>query len=187
MMKKRAYNVGSQSIADRIEEGSEGVEIGVWRGDTTAKFAEKAKLVHAVDSWDVSVFDDFDKICDKYSTMYNIEPTREGFAVFYDGVYNSVVDRFADSNVQVYRMSSGDWFDQNTKTDYDWVYVDGDHTYDGCMADLRSSWKIIREGGVLYGDDINAKHEVRSAVKQFAQETRKKLVELGQNQWMIKK
>ena len=187
MMKKESYNKGSQKIADRIDEGSEGVEIGVWKGDTTEKFSKKAGHVHAVDPWAVTEFDDFQAIVNKYAGMFNIEPTRESFADFYDTVYDSVVKRFADSNVTIYRMTSDDWFVQNTKTDYDWVYIDGDHSYNGCMKDLISSWKIIREGGVMYGDDIHAKASVRQAINQWCKDTNNRLVELGQNQWMIKK
>lgn len=182
---KKMINPGSHIIADLIDKGSEGVEIGVWIGDTTEKFAAKASLVHAVDAYDITVFgeDEFEKLCARYSKLYNIEPTKEGFAKFYDNIYQGVVDRFEGRNVQVYRMNSTEWFAQNTKTDYDWIYVDGDHSYDGCLRDLNNAWDVIRKGGVMYGDDLNSKKGVRMALQEFGHQ----YVDLGLGQWKIEK
>lgn len=48
----------------------------------------------------------------------------------------------------------------------DFVYVDGDHTHDGCFADLVAYWALLRPGGVLFGDDVNFPG-VHSAVARF--------------------
>ena len=46
-------NIGSTETAKRIPKDSVGVEIGVWRGDTTEKFIKNAKEIVAVDPWSV--------------------------------------------------------------------------------------------------------------------------------------
>lgn len=35
----------------------------------------------------------------------------------------------------------------------DFLYVDGDHSYDGCLADLEAWYPLVRSGGVICGDD----------------------------------
>ncbi len=37
----------------------------------------------------------------------------------------------------------------------DFLYVDADHTREGCLADLRAWWPLLRDGGVLAGDDYD--------------------------------
>lgn len=48
----------------------------------------------------------------------------------------------------------------------DLVYVDGDHTHDGCFADIAAYWPFVRPGGVLFGDDCSTPG-VHSAVARF--------------------
>lgn len=182
-------NTGAQSRTYKmIKEGTEGVEIGVWLGDTTVLFAERAK-VHAVDPWSADCYTDeqFDKIIGRYSKEYNIEPTREGFQKFYDGVYENVCNRFEGKNVEVHRMTSKEWFEQNTKKDFDWVYVDGDHSFKACLYDLNQAWDVVRSGGVLYGDDYPNKPGVVQAVDSFVYAKNLKLNRFANNQWYIEK
>jgi cephalosporin hydroxylase len=60
----------------------------------------------------------------------------------------------------------------------DMIFIDGDHSYEGVLADLRESWRILRPGGMLLGHDCIPEedavfHEgmglngVRRAVKFF--------------------
>src|SRR4029077_17877878 len=54
----------------------------------------------------------------------------------------------------------------------DWVYIDGDHTYEGVWADLRSCWTKLSRGGCMAGDDYGVrgwwKDGVTRAVDEFA-------------------
>ena len=40
------------------------------------------------------------------------------------------------------------------KKTFDLITVDGDHSYNGALADLRNCWKILNPGGILVFDDI---------------------------------
>ena len=44
-------NVGSEETWKRIPFNSVGVEIGVWKGDSSEKFLRKASHLHLVDQW----------------------------------------------------------------------------------------------------------------------------------------
>ena len=37
----------------------------------------------------------------------------------------------------------------------DYLYIDADHSYEGCMADLEAWWPHVRIGGLVAGDDYD--------------------------------
>ena len=178
-------NEGSDATKKMIPEGSVGVEIGVWRGDTTAKFIQHAKHITAIDPWNVDGGEDLERTYNRYAELVGAK-SKEAFMAYYDDVYNFVCKRFKDDNIKICRMTSSEWFKQNTET-YDWVYIDGLHTHDGCLHDLRESWKIIKKDGILFGDDYPSKKGVVSAVNQFVLETGLVLVTFSDNQYLIRK
>lgn len=172
-MMKGQNNHSKDTIA-RMPKGQYGLEIGVWKGESTVKFAAHSAHVDAVDPWSVEVYEegseyDYDEYLDKYEHIVGSRDP-EDFQRFYDYVHETVCRKANKAgNITVIRMSSKQFFEQNTKV-YDWVYVDGDHSYEGCYYDLVEAWKIIRPGGILFGDDYTNKPEVKKAVDQFLDE-----------------
>ena len=87
-------------------------------------------------------------------------------------------------------MTSDEWFAQNTKQ-YDWIYVDGDHGYEGCKRDLDNALKCIRVGGMIMGDDYFwpgagwGKEGVTRAVDDFIKENMLFKERHGQTQYII--
>lgn len=155
-------NKGSDETAKRIPVGSVGVEIGVWKGESTAKFLANAEHIHLVDPWSVGDQADADFLA-KYSKIVGSTNPRD-FQKYYDDVYRSVADRF--NRVTIHRCESSRFFSYfNEKVD--WVYIDGLHTYEGCLADLRGALEILKPTGVIYGDDFGNKPGVTQAVKAF--------------------
>jgi predicted O-methyltransferase YrrM len=61
---------------------------------------------------------------------------------------------------------------------FDWVYVDADHSYAGCLRDARTAAPKIREGGFMIFNDFahidpfNGRYGVMRAVMDFANEAR---------------
>ena len=53
---------------------------------------------------------------------------------------------------------------------YDTIYVDGDHSMAGCLADLTNSLPLLKPGGIILVDDVdNPQHRyLRTVVTQFA-------------------
>jgi len=45
---------------------------------------------------------------------------------------------------------------------YDVIFVDGDHSYTGCLVDLQNSLPLLREGGSIWVDDLNLKSVKRA-------------------------
>ena len=51
----------------------------------------------------------------------------------------------------------------------DYCYIDGNHAYKYVLNDLNAYWKLINEGGILAGHDINQK-DVSDAVMKFVKD-----------------
>jgi hypothetical protein len=72
----------------------------------------------------------------------------------------------------------------------DFVFIDADHGYEGCLRDLRAWYPKVKPGGIFSGHDYEntsyPKFGVTQAVKEFAAE-KGLLIELGENfTWFAK-
>ena len=168
-------NSDSRHTLNRIPPHSVGVEIGVWQGDSSARFLTRASHLHLVDSWSPVPYTHSDEhgtyqnYLKRYSQLVGSEDPAD-FQKYYDKIYRSVVKRFHDLPVTIHRKSSTEFFDSFDQK-VDWVYVDGDHSYQGCLADLRNCLRIVKPGGQILGDDYTNKPGVRRAVDTFVAET----------------
>lgn len=46
----------------------------------------------------------------------------------------------------------------------DLIYIDASHDFDDVSADIRAYWRLLRRGGVLFGDDYESFNDIRHAV-----------------------
>jgi hypothetical protein len=157
-------NNAVSAVVDRIPKGSIGVEIGVWRGDSSAKFLTKASRLHLVDPWSVGPYGTDPEYLKRYSVLVGSDKP-EAFEKYYEDIFRSVCRRFVYSPVLIHRMTSAQFF-AVFKGKVDWVYIDGLHTYEGCLADIRGARQILLPGGVIYGDDYGNKPGVTQAVDE---------------------
>lgn len=78
---------------------------------------------------------------------------------------------------------------------FDFVYVDADHSYEGCLRDLTDWWPKVKPGGVLAGDDYRrllapntlSKIDVVKATRKFSQLNNLQVYELPEYAWAILK
>lgn len=161
-------NDGIDRVVNDIRRGSTGVEVGVWRGDSSARLLQKAGFLHLVDPWAVTAYADSDEFGNyqsylaRYSKLVgSADPA--AFQAYYDGVYESVQDRFKNSPVTIHRCKSHEFF-ETFGGRVDWVYIDGAHSYDGCLSDLEDAACIT---DTIYGDDYLTKEGVTKAVREF--------------------
>jgi predicted O-methyltransferase YrrM len=102
------------------------------------------------------------------------------------------MERFAnDRRVRIYRSSSRDAAAEFTDDTFDWIYLDGDHSYEAVLNDLITWRPKVRRGGVLAGDDLNWRDEkgtrsVRLAVATFITKECLKVESLPAGQFMIR-
>lgn len=166
-------NSGSQETANRLPRNSKGAEIGVWVGDTSKKFLKRGlAALHLVDAWSPDVW--FDLLpADEQAAMLNRYSgvtggaTRAAMVDHYDKVAYHVIERFREhNNVTIHRMDSKIWLKEFNET-LDWIYVDGDHSYEGCLSDLEDCLRIVKKDGFIFADDYGNKPEVKKAIDHF--------------------
>lgn len=44
------------------------------------------------------------------------------------------------------------WEEQENR--YDFVFIDGDHSFEGCLIDIRGAHRALKKGGVMVLDDV---------------------------------
>jgi hypothetical protein len=52
----------------------------------------------------------------------------------------------------------------------DWIYIDGDHSYEGCRKDLELAKQKVKAGGIIAGHDYCPQFGVMKAVDEFCQQ-----------------
>lgn len=165
-----------------------GVELGVWKGDHAKLLWDHATPISLllVDTW---------KVKDETIQHGAFEHVGRIRQEMFDQMYENVKKRFANNSwIKVLRMdtveASKGIYTGFGHSAVDWVYVDADHTYEGCYRDMEAWWPKIRPGGVMFGDDYCLgywwKDGVIKAVNRFAYEQGVPL-EIYGDQWRIVK
>lgn len=157
-----------------IKPNSVCAEIGVWKGEFSAHIlnCNPAKL-HLIDPW---VHQDYKKM------WYSIEQEKM------DEIYNDVHEKFKNhSHVKIHRKFSTDVEFPNRY--FDWVYIDGDHTYPMVLKDLEFYLPLVKKGGFLCGDDygwrsVDCTLGPQPAVDQFVK-THNLNLEINEDQFVI--
>lgn len=57
--------------------------------------------------------------------------------------------------VKIMRTSTDEAVKMVADASLDFVFIDADHTYEGCLADIRNWTPKVRSGGLICGHDLN--------------------------------
>lgn len=130
-----------------LPRGRVGVEIGVNRGAYSKKILADAapRLLHLVDPWPVDSGDDYIK-------TYGV---RDDMQAHYEMVQSDLADEIAQGRVVVHRKYSNECGPLFAEGELDFAYVDGMHSYEACLADLRLFGPKVRGMGLLMGHDFS--------------------------------
>jgi Methyltransferase domain len=172
-----------------LPRASVGAEIGVWRGDFSARIlrtVRPAKL-HLVDPWAFRTGEAY------RDAWYGGKLAADQGAM--DEIHAGVLRRFAreiaGGVVEVHRSTSAEAARAFPAAYFDWVYVDGDHLYDAVRADLALFDPTLKAGGVLAGDDYGLpgwwEDGVTRAVDDFVADSGYEVVTLAANQFVLRK
>lgn len=171
-----ALRAGARRRAQRrrllslLPKGGTCVEIGSWRGDNAARVlaSRRPERLYLVDPWEY-------REEERYRDAWFGAATRSGQQDM-DAIYESVLARFRPNiesgQVVVKRMRSIDAASSFADGSLDWVYIDGDHSYEGVRDDLEAYYRTVKHGGFLAGDDYEGPgwwgDGVKRAVDEFA-------------------
>ena len=112
-------------------------EIGVWKGDFSRRIIDflTPKELHLIDPWAF--------VPDLPNRWYGGAFARSQDDM--DAIHRSVQERFsAEPAVRVHRGSSLDLATQFADGYFDWVYIDGDHSRQAVLCDLRAWHSKVR-------------------------------------------
>jgi predicted O-methyltransferase YrrM len=81
-------------------------------------------------------------------------------AAFSNGFFADDFELNFDSNTQPYasqiikvKGDSATWLVNNQDKSFDFIYIDGDHTYSGCKMDSTLAWNTLKSGCWMVIDD----------------------------------
>lgn len=126
-------------LNDRYPHGI-GCEVGVLRGNFSKHLLKhwNCKKLHLVDAWETyTEYDErFHEHKDNYNYTLNHLKEYEERVVFNKGFSHVVVTNFDDAM-------------------FDFIYIDANHSYEGCKQDLNVYWNKLKPGGIIMGDDYH--------------------------------
>ena len=152
--------VQTEGLLDLIKELGDNskktmIEIGSFVGESTVLFAQSFKNVIAVDPF-LADYDDED-------------PT--SFMFEFKNVYQTYLDRTGDhKNIKTIVHTSNDALDELRGQEFDFIYIDGLHTYDGVKTDITNYLPLVKKGGVIGGHDYTDLHHHLEGVKKAVDE-----------------
>jgi len=166
-------------ISPHIKPNSIGAEIGVAGGSFSYHVLLKKfpKKLYLIDSWDYwpKKKTDFVTIDNRRAAMHK--------------QYEKVRDFFASyNNVTVIKERSDTASKQFAELYFDYVYIDGEHSFEGAYYDLKNYFPKVRVGGLIMGDDWGWTG-VGPAVKEFVREYqgRCEFLEVKHGQYVLRK
>ena len=116
------------------------LQIGVYTGDASVWLLEniltdQTSLLLDVDTW-------------------NGSKETEHAHINFDKVYEYYKERMKPyPNIRSARNSSDNFFRNNAKPIFDFIYIDGDHTAEQVAKDAESAWAILKPEGIMAFDD----------------------------------
>jgi|GEM_PF-5522052 len=159
-----------EAMLDWLPKGGHWVECGVFRGDFSRKLLSISRPSHLtlIDLWEGTVFSG-----DVDGNNARIEHA--------ETLFQTLRDTFAeDERVTIIRSSSTEALSKLPDNSLDAIYVDADHSYEGCKRDLMLARRKVKVGGWICGHDylINGEKAktiyplgVRRAVDEFCRES----------------
>jgi hypothetical protein len=149
-----------EGLLEILPKGSIGIEIGVFK----AKFSEtilakvKPKLLYLLDTWE-GIVGSGDK--DGKNKEY-VDLTKY--------FTETIIPKYRNNNnVVLIRNKSS--IISTLKTEFDWCYIDAEHSYEGVKQDLNNIYPKIKRGGYVCGHDYCERTKgVIKAVDEFCKE-----------------
>lgn len=105
----------------------------------------------------------------------------------YDTLYSFTKERLSKHNRLTLVKSTSLDFAESTSEVFDFVFLDGDHSYEAVINECNIFYSKIRAGGALMGHDYNIFESVNKAVEQFARGNHLTIHQLPGNIWYINK
>lgn len=134
----------AEFVSSLIKAGDVGAEIGVCAGVFAyyVLLPSQPSKLYLIDPWQYGLQADVEK-----------DPTAEKQS-HADSLYKKVFNLFSSyPNVEIIRLKSEDAVFMFPDEYFDYVYIDGEHSYKAVMRDLTNYFPKVKIGGYIIGDD----------------------------------
>jgi len=148
----------AEFVSSLIKQGDIGAEIGVAAGGFAYNVLLKMQpsKLYLIDPWQYGMQADVETL----PLTPEIQKNR-------DQMYLQVCNVFAPyPNVEVIRAKSQDVANQFPDQYFDYVYIDGEHSYEAVKRDLNNYYPKVKVGGHIIGDDYGWAG-IADAVQEF--------------------
>lgn len=168
-------------VLDYITEGDVCAEVGVWRGMFSRHILSKNPSVfYGIDPW--THFPQFGNRCYGKRKGTNQE--------LLDNIYQQAIDNIgSDSRVSLHRMMSAHAAQIMPNNHLDFLYIDGNHSFEYVLADLIAFIPKMKQGGIICGDDYTfnrcKRGAAKAAVKILTEAKIIKLINTSGNQFVL--
>ena len=166
------------------------IEVGTWKGQSAITMAKAIKergmstKITCVDTW-LGAIEFWGSM--KGTTERNLL-LKNGYPQIYYQFLSNVVHSGVQDIILPFPNTSfiAARHFQEQKITGDMIYIDGSHEYEDVLQDCREYWKVVSNGGIMFGDDW-AWDSVRKAVEQFVAENHFTITREGRDFWMLRK
>ena len=152
-----------------------GVEVGVCLAHTTEAFAKgikNLKKLYAVDNYPTFVdWDGSDWNKDRQDLMK--KAAQEKMLAHKD-------------KVEFLHVSSEDFVKTIEDESLDFVFIDGDHSFEAALKDFQNYYPKVKKGGIFGGHDIQL-DSVRNALTYFLKEKSNEVIGVTNSAWYLRK
>jgi Methyltransferase domain/Protein of unknown function DUF115 len=180
-----AAEVRAQEVLRRLPPGPVmGAEIGVFKGAMSVELLQRADLhLMMIDSWEGEGAAYIDAVEDFHAKL---TPAEQAQCM---EIAEKMVG-FAGHRAKIIRARSDEAASRMSDGIFDFVFIDADHSYEGCATDIDAWVPKLKPGALLCGHDYEnpdfPEFGVKRAVDEFA-ERNGCTVELGENlTWFIR-
>lgn len=147
-----------QKMLATLPKGGRCAEIGVWNGGFSIEILNitRPRELVLVDPWDL------------LSQQSEDEWThgRHKDSHFMADMFANVESQYGSmENVTICKGFSAKVLSSFPDNYFDWVYIDGNHLYDFVKEDVEISFRKVKSGGIIAGDDYYWKKDGRTHVK----------------------
>ena len=128
-------------LCNKLQLFGKGAEVGVQAGEysRTIRSTWEGEELYLIDWWRYSP---------NYKDIANVPDEKQ------KEFYLSVVKKFMDDHsVHIIRKESIEASKQFSDEYFDWIYLDADHSYEGCLNDLKAWYPKLKKGGIFAGHD----------------------------------
>ena len=128
-------------LCNKLQLLGKGAEVGVQAGEysRTIRSTWEGEELYLIDWWRYSP---------NYKDIANAPDEKQ------KELYLSVVKKFMDDHsVHIIRKESIEASKQFSDEYFDWIYLDADHSYEGCLNDLKAWYPKLKKGGIFAGHD----------------------------------